>query len=481
MRSDFAKVVDDSLEATDDETVDLTEEPGMVNELTYEDEKITVSVSASEEGIIPDGASLSVKPITAENAETQEQYEEVAQHVEQKVAEEEKKVVGFLAYDISFLDAEGNKVEPNGEVKVSMNYKQAAIPETVTEEKAETTEVSVLHLEEDETGAVQNVVDMTAEESAAAAVQTTENAEIQSAEFNTTSFSVYTIIWTQNGNWYNRPKVKLNFVDENGKDISKSLGVKNQSININTENGNLANADGSLKSLQAIGEKYNKDDLCFMDAHIGSYKGTIATNISYNKKWDNPWLFYINGRWDNCKDVEKSQEKVEVYMVYGKDALPTVATVDHSINNGIETGITMRMINYNSAANGIDIGGGYGDGSIKYDLLKKTLWNGYPVTKGGMSLSSLFSEGRTVNHLFLKDVYDRTGYYEYSSFDNYAYLGDKNSFTVYDAKGTPSNETRYYFQRGNFMPYNRIQAGKFSTNKNLYDEYGQKLNSGASG
>ena len=68
-----------------------------------------------------------------------------------------------------------------------------------------------------------------------------------------------------------------------------------------------------------------------------------------------------------------------------------VATVDHSINNGIETGITMRMINYNSAANGIDIGGGYGDGSIKYDLLKKSLRNGYPVMKGGTSLSqSLF-------------------------------------------------------------------------------------------
>lgn len=479
VRSDFAKVVDETPEVSDD--VDLSEEPGMVNELTYEDDKITVSVSAAEEGIIPDGASLSVKPITAENAETQEQYEEVAQHVEQKVAEEEKEVAGFLAYDITFVDPEGNKLEPNGEVKVSMNYKEAVIPETVTEEKAETAEVSVLHLEEDETGAVQNVVDMTAEESAAAAVQTTENAEIQRAEFNTTSFSVYTIIWTQNGNRRNRPKVRLNFVNENGQDISRSLGVKDQSIDIDTENGNLANADGSLKSLQAIGEKYNKDDLCFMDAHIGNYKGTIATNISYNETWKNPWLFYVNGKWVNCENVEWWQKEVEVYMVYGKDALPTVATVDHSINNGIETGITMRMINYNSAANGIDIGGGYGDGSIKYDLLKKTLRNGYPVTKGGTSLSSLFSGGRTVNHLFLKDVYDRTGYYEYSSFDNYAYLGDKNSFTVYDAKGTPSNETRYYFQRGNFMPYNRIQAGKFSTNKNLYDEYGQKLNSGASG
>lgn len=480
VRSDFAKIVDESLEVTDDEAVDLTEEPGMVNELTYEDDKITVSVSAAEEGIIPDGASLSVKPITAENAETQEQYEEVAQHVEEKVTAEEKEVAGFLAYDISFLDAEGNKVEPNGEVKVSMNYKQAAIPETVTEEKAETTEVSVFHLEEDETGAVQNVVDMTAEGSASATVQTTENAEIQSAEFYTTSFSAYTIIWTQNGTKKNRPKVNLNFVDEKGENIAESLGVQNQSIEIDTENGNLANVDGELRSLQAIGEKYNKDDLCFMDAHIISFDGEIATNISYNDNYDEPWLYY-NGGWKEWP--EESSKTVEVYMVYGKDTLPTVDTVDHSINNGIETGITMRMINYDSPANGIGMGedSGYGSGNIKYDLLKRTLQNGYPVTKAGKSLSGLFSGGSTVNHLFLKDAYDRTGYYEYSSFDNYAYLGDKNSFTVYDAKGTPSDENRYYFQRGNFMPYNRIQAGKFSTNKNLYDEYGQKLNSGAPG
>lgn len=480
VRSDFAKVVDDSPEVTDEEDVDLTEEPGMVNELTYEDDKITVSVSAAEEGIIPDEVSLSVKPITAENTETQKQYEEVAQHVEQKVAEEEKEVVGFLAYDISFLDAEGNKVEPNGEVKVSMNYKEAVIPETVTEEKAETTEVSVLHLEEDETGTVQNVVDMTAEESVAATVQTTESAEIQSAEFNTTSFSVYTVVWKKNGS-RNNPKVTLYFVNENGEDISDYLDVEKQSININIKNGNLADADGNLKSLQAIGETYNKGDLCFMDAHISDYKGTIATNISYNDRYENPWLFYINEKWDNCKDVGKWKKEVKVYMVYGKDTLPTVDTVDHKINNGIETGITMRMINYNSPANGIDIGGGYGNGDIKYNLLKKTLLNGYPVTTKGNSLSSLFSGGKIVNHLFLKDVYDRTGYYEYSSFNNYAYLGDQDSFIVYDVKGTPSNDDKYYFKRGNFMPYNRIQAGKFSTNRNLYDEYGQKLNSGTPG
>ena len=49
-------------------------------------------------------------------------------------------------------------------------------------------------------------------------------------------------------------------------------------------------------------------------------------------------------------------------------------------------------------------------------------------------------------HLFLQSVYDSTGYYEYSSFKNYAYLGSDNSnFTVYDVIGTPKNEDRYFY------------------------------------
>lgn len=484
VRSDFARIVDESITVTDDESVNLTEEPGLVNELTYEDDSITVSVSAAEEGIIPDGAVLSVKPITAENAETQAQYEEVAQHVEEKVTAEGKKVAGFLAYDITFADAEGNKLEPNGEVKVSMNYKQAAIPETVQETGTENTEVSVLHLEEDAIGAVQNVVDMTAEETAAAVVQTTENAEVQSAEFNTASFSVYTITWTQDGKWNDRPKVKLKFVDEKGNSIESTLGITHDpNININTDNGNLSDAEGGLKSLRDIGEKYSKDSYYFLDAHINTYNGDIATNISYNDLWysNNPWIYYKN-EWKRWPDTNKDTKEVTVYMVYGEDSLSTVETVDHTVNNGVRTGITMRMIDYESPAQGINIGGPYTvdgvQGKIKYDLLNNKLKDGYPVTKNGESLESLFSGGQTVNHLFLKSVYDATGYYEYSSFDNYAYLDDYNddyNFKVYDAKGTPSDSNAYYFQRGNFMPYNQIKKGKFSTNRNLYDEYGKDL------
>ena len=46
---------------------------------------------------------------------------------------------------------------------------------------------------------------------------------------------------------------------------------------------------------------------------------------------------------------------------------------------------------------------------------------------------------------------------------------------MYDALGTPSEENARWYQRGNFMPYNSISASGVSTNKNLYDESGNKL------
>ena len=137
------------------------------------------------------------------------------------------------------------------------------------------------------------------------------------------------------------------------------------------------------------------------------------------------------------------------------------------------------MINYSSAADGLsnDIGGGYkqGDGSITQNLLNRVLTEGYPVTVDGTSLKTLFTGGTNVNHLFLQSSFDADGSYEYSSFKNYAHLEDNGDFTVYDALGTPSDENAYFYQRGNFMPYNSIDANHVSSNTNLYDENGNPL------
>ena len=79
------------------------------------------------EGAIPEGAALKVVPILKDDAETQAQYTEVEKKIQQKAAETETEIKGFLAYDITFVDEDGNEIEPNSEVKVSMEYKEAAL------------------------------------------------------------------------------------------------------------------------------------------------------------------------------------------------------------------------------------------------------------------------------------------------------------------------------------------------------------------
>lgn len=165
-----------------------------VQVLTYDDDQVTVTVSAAEEGIIPANAELKVVPITAEDKNTEEQYKEVEQKLQEKAEEDAYDIAGFLAYDITFVDEDGNETEPGGEVKVSIDYKEAAIPEAVSEEDAANAEVTVLHLEEDEKGEVKEVVDM-AQNEKVDVLATTEENKIEKAEVRTESFSTFVIQW----------------------------------------------------------------------------------------------------------------------------------------------------------------------------------------------------------------------------------------------------------------------------------------------
>ena len=192
-------------------------------ELKYEDEQVSVVVTAIEEGAIPAGTTLKVLPITLENNETKAQYEDVEKRIQEKVAEEEKEVAGFLAYDIAFVDGEGNEIEPNSKVKVSMNYKNAALPEDVKENGGENAEVSVLHLEEDENGNVKDVVNMSEKETTKIdTLATAEGPMVQNVETETESFSVFTITWT-GFLGVTLKKLNVKFVDyESGKEITLS-------------------------------------------------------------------------------------------------------------------------------------------------------------------------------------------------------------------------------------------------------------------
>lgn len=232
------EVPTDPAETTGEEETPEEELPE--EEKTYEAEQkvdnVTIHVSA-EAGVLPEDAELSVTPIvkTEITEEMSEEDKAVAEEInaqydktEQKLTEEleaetkasaeasvmsadalsaesaetgvaeemtgEKVLEGFLAYDICFFTENENgeltEVEPDGEVNVTFEFEEAAMPDGVSEDA----EIAVAHLKEDDSAEDGiRVENMTAAETAI--VETAENAAVTKVELKTESFSVFTITW----------------------------------------------------------------------------------------------------------------------------------------------------------------------------------------------------------------------------------------------------------------------------------------------
>ena len=187
IRSDMAQVVDSSDEAEEVEDVLESEE------VSYSQEVGNVVVTATAaKGVIPEGAQFVVTPIEKGS----DQYADIEKQLHEGAENESYTVAGFLAYDISFLNDDGTKIEPqNGSVRVSIAYKEAEIPEDVaeTDTAQENMNVSLIHFVEDANGNVTEVVNMSND--GQAEVSTTDNGEIESANFETESFSTFSVVW----------------------------------------------------------------------------------------------------------------------------------------------------------------------------------------------------------------------------------------------------------------------------------------------
>lgn len=568
--SEEAEVTEDTTAQSEEQTTESeaveteTTETETIQTMEYEDADVKVNVTEVTANAIPENASLKVVPILQNNDETKEQYEAVETELQSKAEDEEYDIVGFLAYDITFVDENGNEIEPNGEVKVTMNYKNATMPEAVAQLDEETTpNVTVMHLEENIFGNVKDVVDMVADENTVANVQTDSSAAVTNAEFVTDSFSVYTITWTAGPFTYS---LQANVVDAQGNAISgmsdytdSSLRAGNEYVFANECNSltvsgitytfvkammgsSFANSSeiysvsysgngpdsklryktnsssnwsdvGSNKiylvyesqlSITATavnenyetlttttipltaGTAYNLSDLSTLEVDSTTYNYISAYVLDGETKVPVTSVIYKDSTYYYIVEdgTETALGDKTLYLVYEADRLHTVETVDH-----VSDGIVMRMIDYSSGGdNFYGLGGGYGGGqgagTIEYNLVSNKLSNGYPETAAGQSLAGAFSGGTTVNHLFIKSTYDQTGYYEYNCFENFAYLEDGTNFTVYEELGTPNgstSENHYFYQRGNFLPYNPIVAGKYAGNTNKYDEYGALLTGNRAG
>ncbi len=455
---------DNMLTGKKEEAEDAQEEE--LNSLNFENDDVTITVSEVEAGAIPEGAELKVVPILADDKDTEDQYKEVEEQIQKKAKEDEKEIKGFLAYDITFVDADGNEVEPNSEVKVTMEYKEPALPAWKTTMEIQDTEVSVLHLEEDEDGNVKEVVDMD-EAGQMDALETGNEQQVQKVEVRTESFSTFAIYWGS----HNGKKVTAHIVDTDGKDISGKISQGLVPQDRYLEYQEWIDMKSFVENMSIAGYTF-KEVRCNSIGHSG-----VAVKSLYVDNEDG--ISYFNWKKDNDHKFSLGND---IYYVYSENSeLTTVKTVDSK-----SKGVTMKMVNFPIQQFG---GATWTDSTngrnVKPGILNKKLGSdGYPTINSNnnygvstdVSFSELFGDATSANNLFLESVYNQTGrYFYYNSEENAASLGADGIFKVYNQLSTPSDTDNFIYQRGNFLPYNTFNQTLKSINTNEYDASGKQL------
>ena len=171
-----------------EQLVEETEAELSTEPLEFEEELDGVRVKAyAEAGIFPEDAVMSVTAVTEED----EAYGET----EAALQEDSVSYDGFLAYDISFFDKEGEKLEPEaGSVKVSVEIVADQFPGGIDIES-----FAVQHLAEQEDEIrVETVAD--AAEKTDGTMELTEDSVI--AEFQVESFSTFVVTWSEDTEIY---------------------------------------------------------------------------------------------------------------------------------------------------------------------------------------------------------------------------------------------------------------------------------------
>lgn len=313
--------VEETVIESETELESETETEVVAQQLDYEDDQVKVHVTAKEEGIIPENASLKVVPlvkqeITDDMTDEQKQeveainkkYDEAEQKLFEKADNEAFDIAGFLAYDIGFVDVDGNEVEPNGDVKVTMEYKKAQAPEGI--EVTEDTELTVMHLEEDKDGEVKQVVDLADDSVANGAVeklQTNEENKLEKVEFVSDSFSIFTVTWKNT-----TISLRIHYVDENGTEIQGNRTVSDSK----KYNGSVtfAHYAGPISGYE------------YSSAHLNSATGETVTSAQGSRDrdfWSDSYTYYLSIK-NGSNEVEKlssgygTSRTADIYLVYNK-------------------------------------------------------------------------------------------------------------------------------------------------------------------
>ncbi|MEE1378545.1 MAG: SpaA isopeptide-forming pilin-related protein [Oribacterium sp.] len=325
------------------------------------------------------------------------------------------------------------------------------------------------------------------------------------------------------GSYENSQSIDIRFVDEDGKEVEPKTPVK---VKIKVYKEALPeDADISTMTIKHLDESTGSVQAATVASYGETANGAIKAVDEQGKK--------VELKSVDADTTEAADEKVEAASVAAsttKEVLPEEAVGVESTftvksfssftiafaNTGDELttvktvsnkdlGLHLYMTDFtdNSRFKGgeyYDAHGGLTQGiyssiikaNSEFPTLTNKAYTGSGNLKGtsisqwcGKQTDGAGKVTNEVDHLFLKSRYDKDGYFYYNSADNFATLKEQNTgettdtFKVYKQLGTPEGGGEFFYKRGNFMPYNRLDINN-RRNSNLYDYKGNLLPDGDS-
>ena len=249
-----------------------------------EDRNVDDQAAVTVKGTLPQGASVSITKLSANS----KKYAEAAVELEKKELESEN----FLSFDITIRDTDGNEVEPDSTVYVSIDLGKNLLPK-----EADLATLAVVHMEENAAGKIIKAVDVTAPSTAK--IEVAENNAV-AAEFKTDSFSQFTISWKSDLlGLITYFDITVHFVNTDGNEIDEP---KHDGVSI--QNG---------ESLTFSTLAPTVSGLTYQSAHYGTYNGSAITSVAASRS-------------GNLKNTTRT--------LTFKNGEQTVNTLNHTIKNG---------------------------------------------------------------------------------------------------------------------------------------------------
>ena len=294
---------------------------GYTQQYTARDDANGFAVTVyAPDGAVPDGAKLSAELLTEDDDAYLTAEEALAENnadTQSEDSEDAESDYGFAAMDIHFEDANGNEVEPDGDVYVVIDA-AGLLPEG-----ADTESITVQHHVEKNNGdvTVETVAD-TADETegvvVAQADEDSENSGVQAA-FEVKSFSTFTIYY-----YYGSSSLTVQIIDSNGRGIGKgSLGYTTISseTSINTIVSRVEEQSGS----QLNGYSFDRAVVASSASNAIDNSGSVQRIRRSDSRWQystqtsgNSWSRINNTLYliynEDSSSGQPGMEKVYVYV-----------------------------------------------------------------------------------------------------------------------------------------------------------------------